>query len=1493
MSESEIKPGLKKIIPWWLPAIFLLLTGVIIMMGSFYYKSERNRIFKEQEKSLSAIASLKIKQISQWYSDKLADAIVIKDNEPLVDRIKQFLTDENESGLRKEITTWLEALNTQYDYNSVAVLDTLLRVRLATSNADPLADDSIRSELNNVIMYHKIIMTDLHKIGSSHAIRMDLLVPLLNPLDMEQRTIGLVILSIDPDKILFPLVQSWPTPSKSSETLIFRREGDSVLYLNELRHVKNAALNLKFPLSRVNLLASKAINGFEGVAEGIDYRNVPVIGALSKIPGLPWYMVAKTDKAEILAPFQKYSIITVVVLILLIILNALVFGYWVWIQYLKMYRLKLKDEMSLRKSEELLTRQYYTLKGIVESSGGPIFSLDRNYCYTSFNKSHALTMKLLYGADIELGKSMLDYQTNNDDKIKAKGNIDRALYGENIEEREWSGVDADTKRFFEVIHNPILNDQNEVIGVAINARDLTERKKIEEKLYESEKLFRNLFENMLNGFSYCKMICDEGKPLDFMYLDVNEAFATLTGLKDVMGKKVSEVIPGVQEADPELLQRYNRVSSTGEPEVFESYVESLKMWFAISVYSPQKGYFVAVFDVITARKLAEDKLQESNEYLSNLFNYANAPIIVWDTRLLITRFNLAFEELSGFCRAEVIGKKIDILFSPENTESSLNLIKSAVSGKRWETVEIEIQRKDGESRIVLWNSANIHDKDGKTVLATIAQGNDITERKHAENSLLESEERFRSLYENATMGIYRTTLEGKILMANPALVKMLGFSSFEDLANRNLEEEGYEPDYPRARFLKTLEKEGKIIGLESAWHQRNGNTLYVRESAIVIRDEEGKTLYYDGNVEDITYRKKAEQALHESEKRLREAQEMAHLGFWLWDIKTGDVEWSDEVFKIFCLDPEKFTPQIDSILELSPWPEENKRDKELISRAINSHEPGTYEQRFLRPDKSIGYYYSTFRGNYDNNGDLVSIVGTILDITERKKADEILRESEARFRRLIESAPLPLCYVDKDGKITLRNDRFIKIFGYNETDVPGLREWWLKAYRDPEYRKWVIENWNEAVVRASKNGTDIQSEEYKVNCKDGSVRTIIISGITIGEDLLATFIDITERKLAEEALRESEEKFRSMANSIPQLAWVAHADGFIYWYNQRWYDYTGTKPEQMEGWGWQIVHDPAVLPIVIEKWTASIASGQLFEMSFPLRGADGLFRTFLTRVYPWKDSEGNVIQWFGTNTDVETLKQKEEIITKLNEDLEQKVVQRTELLEAANKELEAFSYSVSHDLRAPLRSVHGFTKILLEDYEASLDEEGKRICGIISSSATQMGELIDDLLSFSRIGRSSLNPSEINMKKLAKVVFNGMTTPAERKRIRLKISNLSSAFGDVTLFGQVWTNLISNALKYTSKEDISEINIGSESDGKMITYFVKDNGVGFDMQYAHKLFGVFQRLHSEADFEGNGVGLAIVQRIILKHGGKVWGEGEVGNGATFYFSLPVQDKRQK
>lgn len=265
----------------------------------------------------------------------------------------------------------------------------------------------------------------------------------------------------------------------------------------------------------------------------------------------------------------------------------------------------------------------------------------------------------------------------------------------------------------------------------------------------------------------------------------------------------------------------------------------------------------------------------------------------------------------------------------------------------------------------------------------------------------------------------------------------------------------------------------------------------------------------------------------------------------------------------------------------------------------------------------------------------------------------------------------------------------------------------------------------------------------------------------------------------------------------------------------------------------------------------------------------------------------------GTVLDITERKIAESQIKMLNEALEQRVKQRTEQLEAANKELEAFSYSVSHDLRSPLRAVHSYTNILLEEYEKSLDDEGKRICGIISSSATQMGELIDDLLSFSRIGRSTMNPSKLDMKYIASSVFDEISNENEKRRIKFMIGKLHKVYGDPGLIKLVWNNLISNAIKYSSKGSSSEIAISSIQEKNGITYSIKDNGVGFDMQYKHKLFGVFQRLHTESEFEGNGVGLAIVQRIVLRHGGKVWAESEVDKGATFYFSLPVTgDRRQ-
>jgi PAS domain S-box-containing protein len=253
---------------------------------------------------------------------------------------------------------------------------------------------------------------------------------------------------------------------------------------------------------------------------------------------------------------------------------------------------------------------------------------------------------------------------------------------------------------------------------------------------------------------------------------------------------------------------------------------------------------------------------------------------------------------------------------------------------------------------------------------------------------------------------------------------------------------------------------------------------------------------------------------------------------------------------------------------------------------------------------------------------------------------------------------------------------------------------------------------------------------------------------------------------------------------------------------------------------------------------------------------------------------------------VEDEKKSREELTRLNEELEDRVTRRTSQLETANNELEAFSYSVSHDLRAPLRALDGFSKILLEEYAPSLDAEGNRLLQIIGDNAQKMGHLIDDLLSFSRLSRQEINFSTIDMFSMAKSVFYELLPKEDREKTLFRLDPIPEAYGDPSMVRQVWMNLIGNAIKFSSLKPDRIIEIGSTSEGAENIYFIKDNGAGFDMTYSNKLFGVFQRLHAANDFEGTGVGLAIVKRIVIRMHGRVWAQGKINEGSVFYFTLP-------
>ncbi|MFA6560954.1 MAG: PAS domain S-box protein [Verrucomicrobiia bacterium] len=724
--------------PRWLAASFAGTTLAMLAAGALFYYHQRESTRQDAKNDLESIARLKVDQIVQWRNERLADTSVLMERSAVTQRAAKYIeTPGPKEG--EGLLARFRPLQKYYHFQDIMLVDAAGQVPLSLSGYRGALHEQAAQVLVVAMRAHQPILTDLHVGPGDLPIHMDVIAPLFANNAGKTEPRGAVVLRCEAQNFLYPMIQSWPVASASAETLLVRRDGDSVLFLNDLRHQTNTALKLRIPLTRTEVPAVMAVMGKVGVFEGKDYRGVKVVSVLRPIPDTPWFIVAKQDTAEVFAAWRFHSVLILALIFGLILLAAGAAAV-VWQRgQMAHYRALFLAEAERRQADirhritlmsvgdavistdaqghvELMNPVAETLTGwrADEASGKP---LDEVFCIVNENTRKAVENPvdrvMREGMMVDMANHTLLIARDGKERPIANAGapireVDGALSGvvlvfrDQTKERaaqkalfvekqrleqaslsgrvalwewniatsvvEWSGaVDTmlghrtgefprtvaawetilhpdDKARVMEALeqhlrdgtpyeidyrvrrtvgdyaswHDSGVAERNaqgqplRMIGACV---DITGRKKAEAARRRIEESYLSLFENMLNGFAYCRMIYEQDQPQDFIYLAVNKAFETLTGLKNVVGKNVSAVIPGFLEKDRTLLEIYGRVARTGVPEKFETYLESLKMWFQISVYRPEDGDFVAVFDVITERKRAEEAICKLNAEL--------------------------------------------------------------------------------------------------------------------------------------------------------------------------------------------------------------------------------------------------------------------------------------------------------------------------------------------------------------------------------------------------------------------------------------------------------------------------------------------------------------------------------------------------------------------------------------------------------------------------------------------------------------------------------------------------------------------------------------------------------------------------------------------------------------------------------------------------------------------------------------------------------------
>ena len=818
---------------------------------------------------------------------------------------------------------------------------------------------------------------------------------------------------------------------------------------------------------------------------------------------------------------------------------------------------------------------------------------------------------------------------------------------------------------------------------------------------------------------------------------------------------------------------------------------------------------------------------------------------------------------------------------PNDQARVLAAIREAVRSKSTFELEHRVLRIDGSLGWTFSRAIPMRNGNGE-ITEWFGAASDITKRKEAEQVLEDSEDQFRTLANAIPQLCWTAKADGWIDWYNERWYRYTGTTP------RQMEGWGWQSVHDPAALPEVLERwqasiaSGQPFDMVFPLRGADGVFRPFLTRVMPVLDRDGNVARWFGTNTDITEQRRAEEALRTQADLLR-------LSFDAIIVKQldGTIEtWNTGAERLYGYSGSeavgRVTHDLLSTVFPKPWPEIRN---DLVMN-------GFWEGELRHRTRGGSEVIVSARKQLirDANG-VERVLVTNRDITQQKSAQEALLASNRRFRGVFQNAAAGINIADWEGRLLESNDAFCSLLGYTRKELAGRHFSTLIPQEDLELNLADTRRLIAGEIQSFQNESRYLRKDGQTVWVQKSVSLIPDStGRLTNVVVLAT--DVTVRKQAEAALRESEFRVRRLGDNLP--------NGAIYRYRedaggQAHVDFisagieriTGVPPDDFMADGGTV--DRSILPEDLGRMRAAIAQSRdrLTQFEVEIRHkhrVTGEIRWSLLRSTPTRLPDGSTA-WDGIEIDITERKLAEEQIQQAKSELEARVHERTAQLEAANKELEAFAYSVSHDLRAPLRGIDGWSLALVEDYSKQLDEKARGYLDVVRSEAQRMGTLIDNMLQLSRITRSQMENEPVDLTAIAQTVAGRLRQTHPGRQIAFSISGGLDGKGDAGLLEIALTNLLGNSVKFTGQREEARIEVGKmERDGQP-AFFVRDNGVGFNMASAGKLFGAFQRLHKASQFPGTGIGLATVQRIIHRHGGRVWAEAERGKGATFYFTL--------